>query len=146
MKNKILFLSSVLLFSLKISCITKEQQDIVNHVKKSITLASEEKSNINKPILQMKGMSSPKVRHLLNNLCTLPNCNYLEIGLWKGSTFMSALSNNDSSINSAIGIDNWSKIVGSPRDAFFQNIQKLSNIGSVTIYEEDSFKVGSVEF
>jgi hypothetical protein len=44
-------------------------------------------------ILMLEGMSSWANRVLLNNLCD-GNGKYLEIGSWKGSTFISALYNN----------------------------------------------------
>jgi hypothetical protein len=46
-----------------------------------------------KEILELEGMSSNGIRLFLNNLCQASG-HYLEIGSWKGSTFISAMYNN----------------------------------------------------
>jgi hypothetical protein len=46
-----------------------------------------------KEIFELEGMSSSANRALLNNLCD-GDGHYLEVGSWKGSTFISALFNN----------------------------------------------------
>jgi len=84
-------------------------------------------------------MSSPKVRHLLNNLCSLSNANYLEIGVWKGSTWVSALYGNEN-VESATAIDNWAQFNG-PKKDFLANCKKfLSNV-PYNFYSEDCFNV-----
>jgi hypothetical protein len=52
-------------------------------------------------ILDLEGMSSWGNRLILNNLCE-GNGRYLEIGSWKGSTFISALYNNPNCIGTSI--------------------------------------------
>lgn len=54
-------------------------------------------------ILDLTGMSSHANRLLLNHLCK-SRVNYLEIGSWKGSTFISALYKN--TLCRGISIDN----------------------------------------
>ena len=44
---------------------------------------------------EIKGFSSTRIRHLLNNLCSLENCNYLDVGSYRGSTVISAVWDND---------------------------------------------------
>ncbi len=140
MKKSIKALLNLLLVSgITLYGITEKQSFLITHVKKSIEMASLEQSNIDKTFLTAEGMSSPKVRHFLNNVCNLTQANYLEIGVWKGSTFMAALSNN-TSLNSATAIDNWAEF-GGPRDAFYGQIAKLNNSKLVTIYEKDAFQV-----
>jgi hypothetical protein len=85
--------------------------DLVKHLEKCILLSKLGVSNLNKDIFYLDGMSSPKVRMLLNNLCDRPNTRYLEIGLWKGSTLVSALYNNAKHIDLAIAIDNFSQFI-----------------------------------
>lgn len=82
---------------------------IIDSIKKSIEQAEIKTSKLTKEILDLDGMSSPKIRHFLNNLMSnYPyEKNYLEIGTWKGSTFISALYGN--SFNTIIGIDNFSE-------------------------------------
>ena len=79
--------------------------DLIQHVERSIILASLGVSNLSKDIFYLDGMSSPKVRALLNNLCDKKGTRYLEIGSWKGSTLISALYGNEHMVDLAIGID-----------------------------------------
>jgi hypothetical protein len=98
--------------------VSAQEQILIDHVKKSINDSFLEKSAITNEISHnIPGMSSPKVRHLLNNLCTCPHTNYLEIGLWHGATFISALYNNYTTIDRAVGMDNWSQF-GGPKNEF----------------------------
>jgi len=79
-------------------------------IEKSIQLAELGESQLTKEILELPGMSSPKVRHFLNNLLHLhENTNYLEVGIWKGSTFISANYNNET--NKSIAVDNFSEFL-----------------------------------
>ena len=113
---------------------------LVSYVKKCILLADQNISKLSPEILAMEGMSSSKVRHLLNNLGELPNLNYLEIGVWKGSTWVSALFNNIHNLNSAVAIDNWFLI---DQSYFFENNAKFltEQKEKCKIISEDSFKL-----
>jgi hypothetical protein len=84
------------------------------HIELSIIKAIEGKSKLTPAILDITGMSSARNRHLLNNLLDMPDVNYLEIGVWKGSTFVSALYKNN--VTSACAIDDWSQFPESPMD------------------------------
>lgn len=117
-----------------------KEQLLINHLKNSIELGSQEKSNLNQNILNIQGMSSPKVRHFLNNLCTLPNSSYLEIGVWKGSTFVSALYQNQNTISQAIGIDNWSEF-GGPLKEFLSNTAYFLSNAKYQFHPVDSFTI-----
>lgn len=64
----------------------------------TVMFAAEYSKLYSEPYLFHDRMSSPKVRHLLNNLCSLPSTSYLEIGTWKGSTWISALFQNQKSV------------------------------------------------
>lgn len=59
-------------------------------------------------ILQINGMSSTRVRWLLNEVCRLHPyyCNYVELGTWRGSTLISASYKNNGFF---IGVDNFSQ-------------------------------------
>jgi hypothetical protein len=59
--------------------------------------------------LGLEGMSSTYNRILMNNLVSNED-RYLEIGVWRGSMFVSALYENDP--NAAIAIDNFSQFDG----------------------------------
>lgn len=82
---------------------------MIQHVKKSMEHAWLGFSHILESIQrQIEGRSNTRIRHLLSNLCSIPNTRYLEIGTWKGGTFIAALCNNQETIDYAVGIDNWS--------------------------------------
>lgn len=119
---------------------TNREVQLIAHVKASISNSKKEKSNIHADILKIKGMSSNKVRHLLNNLCTLNNCTYLEIGVWQGSTWISALYNNERRIKEAVAIDNWSEFKG-PQKEFADNCGKFLGKNKYSIVNQDCFSI-----
>lgn len=84
-------------------------------------------------------MSGNKGRHLLNNLCNMADCRYLEIGMFQGSTFFSAIYGNQ--IN-AVGIDNWSEFTHykDSKQLLFTNLEKYKGNNSVTIIDDDCWK------
>ncbi len=55
----------------------------------------------------IEGLSSPRVRHFLNNICSQEGAVYLEVGVYAGSTFCAAIQNND--MVGAYANDNWSQ-------------------------------------
>ncbi len=83
--------------------------ELIYHTQRSIKLAYLGVSNLSKDIFYLDGMSSPKVRAFLNNLCEREGTRYLEIGSWKGSTLISALYANEQMVDLAIGIDNFTE-------------------------------------
>jgi hypothetical protein len=94
-------------------------------------------SKLTKEILEIVGMSSALNRHLLNNLGEGKK-NYLEIGVNKGSTFISSLYQND--IKEAWAIDNWSQYNDDePKNQFINNCWQFGI--NCHLIEEDSFKV-----
>ena len=79
-------------------------------IKTAIEKAERGESKLTPEILAMEGMSSAKIRHCLNNLIGLSeDVKYLEIGVWKGSTFISALYHNN--FESAVGNDNFAEFI-----------------------------------
>jgi hypothetical protein len=75
----------------------------INQINKSLLNAGVYNSKLNSEILNYPGFTSHKIKHYLNNLMELPNINYLEIGLWTGSTFIASLYKNN--LNSVYAID-----------------------------------------
>lgn len=137
MYKKLLFSLNVLLnFNIIFSTPTQHQLFLIDHVQNSIENAELGISNLNEDILAIHGMSSNKVRHFLNNLCSLADAHYLEIGVWQGSTFVSALYGNN--LSSAIAIDNWSEFSG-PKNIFLNNLAHFLSSSSYRFYEADSF-------
>lgn len=86
----------------------------------AIQLAEQGKSGLTPAVIKgLKGMSSPHIWHLLNNLVQGP---YLEVGVWKGSTLTAALTGKDMP---AWAIDNFSQF-GDVRDEFKANTAHLN--------------------
>lgn len=139
MYKKILF--SINIFFAISSLSASQNNDnsyLIEHVIKSIETAELGASKLTSEILNLEGMSSNKVRHFLNNICSLENGHYLEIGVWKGSTFISALYQNN--LEYAVAIDNWSLFAG-PKQIFKNNIARFLQDGTYNFYEADCFKL-----
>ena len=113
---------------------------LINHVVNSIEKAESLSSKVTPEILSMPGYSSPRVRHFLNNICSLPNTKYMEIGVWQGSTFVSALYDNHDNVSAAIAIDNWSEFAG-PKEEFMYHTSKFLKKNVFNFFEIDSFAV-----
>lgn len=123
--------------------------DLIEHIEKSLHWADLEVSKLRQDVLDIPGISSNKVKMFLNNLCSLPNSTYLEIGVYRGSTFCSAIYGNDVK---AIGIDNWSapfitpanpthkmnsvykQRTENPKDEFLNNVKKYGKVESIKVF------------
>ena len=84
-------------------------------------------------INKLTGLSSPKVWHLLNNLCAQSE-SYLEIGTYMGSSLMAALYGNGHVI--ATAVDNFC-MKPHTRPHFFGNVKDLK----FTFIEQDAFTI-----
>ncbi len=111
--------------------------NLVSHVKNAIERSYNNISKLSQEILFIEGKSGNKTRHLYNNICNIPGAKYLEIGTWKGSSFISAMYSNDIS---GICIDNWSEFDG-PRETFELNIKNFLPNSNVTILNQDCWTV-----
>jgi hypothetical protein len=118
---------------------TREQR-LISHVVTSLQNAEQKISKIDDGVLTIHGLSSPKVRHLLNNLCSLEGAVYLEIGCWKGSTLVAALYGNELNMRDAVAIENWSEFEG-PRLECFANIQKFIPHAPLRFFEANCFSI-----
>lgn len=88
-----------------------------------INYAMGQDTRLNEKALNIEGMSSRYVRNLLNKcVSSVPNCKYLEIGTWKGSTLYSALYGNNPLY--ALAIDNFCSF-GGPRHHFSENMKDV---------------------
>jgi hypothetical protein len=112
-------------------------EQLINHVNLSVENANNNISKLTPEILSTDGMSGNKTRHLYNKICSLNNVNYLEIGTWKGSSFISALYGND--INPIV-IDNWVEFNG-PKNEFISNVNRFCPDKKFNFIEKDCFKV-----
>lgn len=115
--------------------------NLIQHIEESIANAIEGKSKITEDVLAINGWSSPRNRHLLNNLLDMPDVNYMEIGAYKGSTFISATYQNN--INYSYVIDNWSEcddIYDDARTALLRNC-KTFEVSNYELIETNCFAV-----
>jgi hypothetical protein len=97
-----------------------------------------------KILTDVTGMSTPNVRHYMNNINKWGK-NYLEVGSYKGSTFVSSLHKHD---KRGWSIDNFSEFCddynhtgsdGTHKEELLGNIEKY--VSSPTqFYQEDSFE------
>lgn len=115
----------------------------------------------------LDGMSGTKTRHFYNNLSSLPECNYLEIGTWAGSTLCANLFKNNinataidsfewggrdvkkqflNNVSKCISLSQNSNASGVPSD-IFNNLNakqyniNLSNGKELQVIDSDSFQV-----
>ena len=82
----------------------RHQHPYVNIVLNAIYNSGISKSNFDDKTFDIDGLSSHRVRHLLNSICSHSEIKYLEIGSHLGSTFCAAIQNNDIE---AYAVDNW---------------------------------------
>jgi hypothetical protein len=90
---------------------------------------------------KLDGQSSPGVRTLLNFIVRdIPACRYLEVGVYRGSTFIPALWQND--FECAYAIDNWSQF-GGKRNQFESALGNLTEAqrSRIKIIEGDCWKI-----
>lgn len=85
---------------------------MIELLKEAIRLAKSNTSRLPSEVLNLKGATSLKIRHLLNNVCRDPGTRYLEIGLWKGATFGAAIYSNP---GYSVGIDRFDTRLGPKR-------------------------------
>lgn len=113
---------------------TNTSENYIAHVKTAVENASLGKSKITSAsgVLEIDGMSSSKVRHVLNNICSLADTRYLEIGAWKGSTLISALYENNHV--HATCIENFSDFNG-PRNTFHSNVESYKSLGKISPFQ-----------
>ena len=83
-------------------------------------------SKISERERELYGLSSTRLRTLLNNLCTKSDTNYLELGVYKGATLVSALYGNNNT--KAIGVENYKYDEREPKkwapnDGIWENVK-----------------------
>jgi hypothetical protein len=113
------------------------------HLSTSIINAENSSSKISKRVLSINGMTGAKTRHFYNNLCSMDDTRYLEIGTWRGSSICSAIYRNKLS---AICIDDFSEgfdIWDSrhPRDELNSNIERFKRNNDIRFIESSCWDV-----
>lgn len=77
---------------------------LVEVAMESFNKSARKESNFKQTRYDVKGLSSHRVRHLLNYICSFKDTKYLEIGVYHGSTFCAAIQNNEIK---AYAVDTW---------------------------------------
>lgn len=118
---------------------------LVQHVATSIARAERRESRLDRAAFQARGFTSPKVRHLLNNLGSLDGLDYLEVGVHRGATFVAA--NYRNALASAVAVDNWSEFAegGIVKAEFLHHCATLLRPGSYSVLEQDCFTVAPAQ-
>ncbi len=115
---------------------TSRIQEYINHVKKSFINAEKEQSKLIPDILNLEGYSGRRTRHFYNNIASLNDARYLEIGTWKGSTISAAMHGNADT--RFVCIDNWSEL-GGPRAEFINIFNKYKGTSDANFVETNCF-------
>jgi hypothetical protein len=122
--------------------------DLTRHVIKALNKANTFDTKLPRDIILMPGMSGFKTRIFYNEVCSLMfegrKTNYLEVGVWKGSSTCSALYGNEN-LNTYV-VENWSEFSG-PKNEFETNMKRLVGDASVTIIEDnfDTFDISRIK-
>lgn len=96
----------------------------IEQIQFAISEANFFRSKLTPEALAVPGMTSLKIRALMNNLGAI-STSYLEVGVHKGGTFCSTVFQNDNLIT-ATAIDNYSEFnEGSPMQEFLDNAGKF---------------------
>lgn len=106
-----------------------------------ITEAEQGKPELTPKVVNMDGFSSPKVRRLLNRLCSQPGASYLEIGVHTGSTLIPALYGNQAA---ATAIDDWSLMGAEIRKGLDSNLRRFLPKRKINLIEADCFTIDPI--
>lgn len=121
-------------------------QQLIEHVKLSLVNAEKLQSKLTEEPFKVPAMSSPRIRHLLNNLGSAPELDYFEVGVHKGGTFVATLFGND--LHSAIAVDNWSEFIqeGASKKEFYSWCETFLADKRHKIFEMDCFRMSQRYF
>lgn len=125
--------------------------NLIDTVKNALIKSKNNESKISEKTKNLPGLTSEKVKHFINNLCELPDCKYLEAGVFQGSIFAAAVERNDLV---ATAIDNFSEssIIpmdsnvninsekGNNKEIFLRNIKDLVLNKQVNIIDSNVFE------
>jgi hypothetical protein len=107
----------------------KTIEEAISHVDRSFEKAELFESKVTPEILSLEGMTGFKTRHFYNNLLEVDSpMNYLEIGVWRGSSFISAMYKN-LNVN-GIAMDDFNPNYGGPNSGEANHRLFLENTSS----------------
>jgi len=117
---------------------TRTSAELAKHVSDSIHKAHHNQSNLDEETLEMVGFCTPLMRSIYNNLCSLPDVGYLEVGAWHGASLCSAACGNKDGVFYAI--ENFAQDFGGQnvREDLLKNIEATKpKSGKIRLIEED---------
>lgn len=117
----------------------KEVKALIKRVEHALECANTNTTKLTTAEFALEGMSSPKNRILLNELVTADD-SYLEIGVYKGSTFVAALFGNNPKY--AIAIDNFSQFDPQSTNLdTFKRVVSERNFQNFNLLNADCFNI-----
>lgn len=110
-----------------------------------LELADNGQSKISERERDLYGISSPRLKALLNNICSKEGTNYLELGVYKGSTIISAAYGNLTA--KLVGVENYKYDEREPKrmapeGAIWENM-KTQLAANIKRYEEPGVPVNT---
>ena len=111
---------------------------MIKRVQASLKMAEECQSKLTPEVLELEGMSGVKGRHFFNAMCSFPGTRYLELGVWCGSTFVSALYGNQETLDAAFAADNFSQF-GNKEKVFRKNTERYLSDVQFQFVNQDCF-------
>lgn len=115
----------------------------IYQVENSFKNADKLKSKLTEDIITLEGMTGKKTRHFYNNLLdTRKKTKYLEIGSWRGSSFISAMYKNNNAWGMAI--DDFNPHYGGP-NAGVDNLSIMKS-NCEKFLSKDKYEINVQEF
>ena len=111
----------------------RKQHPYVSMVLDAVNNSAHKSSNFKEESFDISGLSSNRVRHFLNSLCSNQDIKYLEIGSYLGSTFCAAIQGNTLE---AYAVDNWET----------DNLQPFENQTNIDRASYEDFKVNAKRY
>jgi hypothetical protein len=115
---------------------------MIEHLETCFEKAYNLDSKISQDIKDMQGMTGEMTRHFYNNLLTLKDARYLEIGTWMGSSSCAAMYKNKAHV---VLMDDFSGF-GSPRQIMIENFIEYRGDNDAEFIEADCFKFDISKF
>ena len=116
--------------------------DLEEAVESCFRSAERGDSKLSPDVLSVPGMTSLRIRHLLNRMGELPGCRFLEIGTLFGATALAASFDNGGTF---LSVDNFSEFnQPDPRPALHQHLERFRDRCRVDFRETDCWELPSV--
>lgn len=118
---------------------------LIAHVQQSIGAANQLQSKLTAQILEIEGLTSVKMRHLMNNLGAMPGLDYFHAGVENGALFIATAYENR--LNSIMGVDQWSLVLETARQlAVIERCELFLPGQQCKVFEVNCFQMGPKYF